>query len=144
MIAVFGLGYVECVSAACLASLGHQVTGVDRDQTKVDNLHRGGAPFYEPGLDELVSTTVASGSLKATSSGTNRNFIVRAIPHIGKLILGSLDELLGWADCLVVAQKPSPDLIASIRCTSAPVVDLVATGAFEQARLARFGADPVA
>ncbi len=67
-IAVFGLGYVGCVSAACLANLGHQVTGVDRDQSKVDSVRKGASPFYEPGLDELVSANVAAGRLNATTS----------------------------------------------------------------------------
>ena len=48
-IAVLGLGYVGCVTAACFASLGHRVMGIDRDQHKVDNVLAGRAPFYEPG-----------------------------------------------------------------------------------------------
>src|SRR5438105_4565774 len=67
-IAVFGLGYVGSVTAACLASLGHRVTGVDRDPHKVSQLRAGQAPFYEPGLDELVKTTTAGGLLTATLS----------------------------------------------------------------------------
>ena len=49
-IAVFGLGYVGSVTAACLASLGHRVTGIDRDDYKVSQLSAGKAPFYEAGL----------------------------------------------------------------------------------------------
>jgi len=67
-IAVFGLGYVGSVTAACLASLGHRVVGVDRDQHKVTQLNAGKAPFYEPGLDDLVRTTVESRRLSATRS----------------------------------------------------------------------------
>jgi GDP-mannose 6-dehydrogenase len=76
--------------------------------------------------------------------GTNRSFILRAIPHIGRLMFGSLDELLAWADCLIVAQKPSSDLAARIRSASAPVIDLVGTGEFEEAHIASAAADPVA
>ncbi len=65
-IAVLGLGYVGCVTAACLAKLGHQVTGVDRDEHKVRNVVAGHAPFYEPGLEEIVTETVASGKLAAS------------------------------------------------------------------------------
>src|SRR5271155_2724850 len=67
-IAVFGLGYVGCVTAACLASLGHRVLGIDRDQHKVDNVLNGRAPFYEPGLDEMVRENTAAGRLSASSS----------------------------------------------------------------------------
>ena len=67
-ITVVGLGYVGCVTAACLARLGHWVTGVDTDQFKVRNVMAGFAPFYEPGLEEIVRATVLSGRLKASSS----------------------------------------------------------------------------
>jgi GDP-mannose 6-dehydrogenase len=67
-IAVLGLGYVGCVTAACFASLGHRVMGIDRDQHKVDNVLAGRAPFYEPGLEELVRENVARGRLSASTS----------------------------------------------------------------------------
>jgi len=67
-IAVLGLGYVGCVTAACLAHLGHRVTGVDRDQYKVDSVLAGRAPFFEPGLEELVREGVAAGRLSASVS----------------------------------------------------------------------------
>jgi GDP-mannose 6-dehydrogenase len=67
-VAVLGLGYVGCVTAACLANLGHRVTGVDTDEFKVRRVMAGSAPFYEAGLEEIVRTTVASGRLTASSS----------------------------------------------------------------------------
>ncbi len=67
-VAVLGLGYVGCVTAACLARLGHKVIGVDRDEYKVGNVLAGKAPFYEPGLEEIVRETAASGLLTATTS----------------------------------------------------------------------------
>ncbi len=67
-IAVFGLGYVGCVSAACLARVGHHVIGVDKDEHKIRNVMDGKAPFYEPGLEDLVKETVAAGRLSATTS----------------------------------------------------------------------------
>ena len=67
-IAVLGLGYVGCVSAACLASLGHRVTGVDRDEYKVRTVGDGRAPFYEPGLDDVVQSAVSSGLLDTAAS----------------------------------------------------------------------------
>jgi len=67
-VAVLGLGYVGCVSAACLANLGFRVTGVDRDEHKVRNVADGHAPFYEPGLEEMVQANAASGLLTATTN----------------------------------------------------------------------------
>ncbi|HVX67746.1 MAG TPA: nucleotide sugar dehydrogenase [Bryobacteraceae bacterium] len=65
-IVVVGLGYVGCVTAACLAELGHQVTGADRDTFKVATVLDGRAPFFEPGLEELVRRNVDAGRLRAT------------------------------------------------------------------------------
>jgi GDP-mannose 6-dehydrogenase len=67
-IAVLGLGYVGCVTAACLASLGHRVWGIDRDEHKVREVENGRAPFYEPGLDHLVRENVEAGRLSASIS----------------------------------------------------------------------------
>jgi GDP-mannose 6-dehydrogenase len=67
-VVVLGLGYVGCVTAACLAELGHSVIGVDRDASKVKNITEGRAPFYEPGLETLVKSGVRSGNLRATTS----------------------------------------------------------------------------
>lgn len=67
-IAVLGLGYVGCVTAACLSRIGHRVTGVDRDSFKVESVLSGRAPFFEPGLEDLVRDGVQSGRLSATVS----------------------------------------------------------------------------
>jgi GDP-mannose 6-dehydrogenase len=62
------MGYIGCVTAACLAATGHVVCGADRDEHKVLSVRRGEAPFYEPGLEELVKESVAAGRLTATTS----------------------------------------------------------------------------
>ncbi len=66
-ISVFGVGYVGCVTAACLAREGHEVIGTDVDPFKVEALNSGRAPFFEPGLTELVGEMVAAGRLSATA-----------------------------------------------------------------------------
>ncbi|GAA4539874.1 nucleotide sugar dehydrogenase [Amycolatopsis samaneae] len=66
-ISVFGLGYVGCVSAACLASRGHQVVGVDVNPIKIDLVTRGKAPVVEERIGELTEEVVASGALRATT-----------------------------------------------------------------------------
>jgi GDP-mannose 6-dehydrogenase len=65
-IAVFGLGYVGTVTAAGLASCGHQVWGVDVDPAKVDLLGSGRSPIVEPRIDDLVAASVRSGALRVT------------------------------------------------------------------------------
>jgi GDP-mannose 6-dehydrogenase len=65
-LAVVGLGYVGCVSAACFAKLGFHVVGIDRDEHKVRSIQQGLAPFYEPGLPELVREGTVSGRLTAS------------------------------------------------------------------------------
>ncbi|MFF0309411.1 nucleotide sugar dehydrogenase [Streptosporangium sp. NPDC004379] len=66
-ISVFGLGYVGCVSAACLASAGHEVVGVDVNPSKVDLVARGLAPVVEERIGELTAEAVRSGALRATA-----------------------------------------------------------------------------
>jgi GDP-mannose 6-dehydrogenase len=66
-ISVFGLGYVGCVSAACLAQDGHTVVGVDVDARKVSSINDGHAPFVEPGLEEILQDARAKGRLSATT-----------------------------------------------------------------------------
>jgi GDP-mannose 6-dehydrogenase len=67
-ISVFGLGYVGCVSAACFAKEGHQVIGVDVQQSKVDLVNRGQATIVENGIAELVAEGHGAGRLRATTS----------------------------------------------------------------------------
>src|SRR4029453_19354397 len=66
-IAVFGLGYVGTVTAAGLASRGHEVCGVDVDAVKVNQIRSGRSPVVEPGIDELIAEAVVSGNLTATT-----------------------------------------------------------------------------
>ncbi|MBV8146488.1 MAG: UDP-glucose/GDP-mannose dehydrogenase family protein, partial [Gammaproteobacteria bacterium] len=66
-IAVFGLGYVGVVSAACLARDGHDVIGIDPNTVKVDFLRQARSPIVEPGLEQLIGAAVAAGRFVASS-----------------------------------------------------------------------------
>ncbi len=61
---VIGSGYVGLVAAACFAEAGHRVLGVDVDPRKIEALREGRSPIYEPGLDDLLTRHLASGSLR--------------------------------------------------------------------------------
>ncbi len=63
-----GSGYVGLVSGACFADFGHDVVCIDKDQDKIDRLHDGIMPIYEPGLEALVASNVAAGRLSFTTS----------------------------------------------------------------------------
>jgi GDP-mannose 6-dehydrogenase len=125
-IVVVGLGYVGCVSAACLAELGHQVVGVDRDSFKVESVLAGRAPFFEPDLEDLVRRNVSAGRLSASVS--LREGLERA--EIALICVGTpserngnlgLDQLRRVAaeigECLAARTQP---LIVAVRSTVFP------------------------
>ncbi len=65
---VIGTGYLGATHAAAMVELGHDVLGLDVDQSKVDRLNSGEVPFFEPGLPELLAKGLASGRLRFTTS----------------------------------------------------------------------------
>jgi len=67
-ISVIGTGYLGATHAACIASLGFEVVGVDTDSTKIAALQNGKVPFYEPALEDLLAQEIASGRLTFSNS----------------------------------------------------------------------------
>ncbi|MCI1477119.1 MAG: UDP-glucose/GDP-mannose dehydrogenase family protein [Clostridium beijerinckii] len=65
-IVVAGTGYVGLVTGACLSEIGHNVTCVDIDKSKVEMMKQGISPIYEPGLDELLKRNHDEGRLDFT------------------------------------------------------------------------------
>ena len=74
-ISIMGLGYVGAVSAGCLAKEGHEVIGVDPQQTKVDLINAGKSPIIEKDIGEIIQQAVATGKLRATTD------VAEAVKH---------------------------------------------------------------
>lgn len=77
-ISVIGCGYLGAVHAAAMASIGHEVVGVDVDENKVKALAEARAPFFEPGLPELLAEGVSSGRLRFT---TDMSQVMESVVH---------------------------------------------------------------
>src|SRR5438477_4374998 len=67
-VTIIGCGYVGLVTGTCLASIGHQVRGVEKDLKKLKTLMDGHCPIFEPGLQELMQENYASGQLQFTDN----------------------------------------------------------------------------
>jgi GDP-mannose 6-dehydrogenase len=141
-IAVLGLGYVGCVTAACLADLGHSVTGVDRDAFKVRSVLSGEAPFYEPGLAELVRKGREAGRLSASAS------LADVLPScdIALICVGTPSERNGNLDLQQLA-RVSDEIGAALAAHPHPLVIAVRSTVFpgtcEQTVMPRVGAGAV-
>src|SRR6187401_2276138 len=70
-IAMIGTGYVGLVSGACFADFGHDVTCIDKDASKIEALHAGRMPIWQPGLEALVKANVERGRLQFTTDLDN-------------------------------------------------------------------------
>ncbi len=114
-VAVIGLGYVGTVTAACLASHGHDVWGVDVDAAKVDDILSGRSPVAEPGLDALVAQAVADGTLHATAT------CLEALDHadVSLVCVGTPSTARGSTDLFYI-QRAVDDIAAAIRVTRPP------------------------
>jgi UDPglucose 6-dehydrogenase len=85
-ISVVGCGYLGAVHAASMAELGHEVVGIDVDEPKIAALNAARAPFYEPGFEELLARTLATGRLRfstdiADAAGAQVHFVCVGTPQ---------------------------------------------------------------
>lgn len=85
-LSVIGCGYLGAVHATAMASLGHDVVGIDVDQARIDMLSAAKAPFFEPDLEDILATTHASGALRfstdmSVAAGASVHFIAVGTPQ---------------------------------------------------------------
>ncbi|WIB25351.1 UDP-glucose/GDP-mannose dehydrogenase family protein [Curtobacterium sp. MCSS17_015] len=85
-ISVIGCGYLGAVHAASMAKLGHDVVAVDVDPTKIERLAAGEAPFFEPGLPEILDEALGSGRIRFTTdmaevAGAQVHFLAVGTPQ---------------------------------------------------------------
>ncbi len=100
-VSVLGLGYVGSVTAACLATQGHRVVGLEINPTKVAMLNSGRSPIVEAQLGDLIAQAHQAGRLKATSdiqvamAESDLSFIAVATPsqRNGSLELGAVERV---------------------------------------------------
>jgi len=105
-LSVIGCGYLGAVHAAAMASIGHEVVGIDVDQRKIDALSKGEAPFFEPGLPEILAEGVASGRLRFTTDmtearGAKVHFVGVGTPQQKESFAADLTYVNAAVDALV-------------------------------------------
>ncbi|WP_291038579.1 UDP-glucose/GDP-mannose dehydrogenase family protein [Herbiconiux sp.] len=105
-ISVIGCGYLGAVHAASMAELGHEVVGIDVDAAKIEMLSAGRAPFYEPGLPEILTSARESGRLTfstkmADAAGAVVHFIAVGTPQKKGEYAADLTYVNGAVDALI-------------------------------------------
>ncbi|RKS89826.1 UDPglucose 6-dehydrogenase [Microbacterium sp. AG790] len=115
-LSVIGCGYLGAVHAAAMASIGHEVVGIDVDQRKIDALSKGQAPFFEPGLQEILTAGIAAGNLRFTTdmaevAGAKVHFVGVGTPQQKDSYAADLTYVNGAFDGLLPYLAPG-DIVA--------------------------------
>ena len=111
---VIGCGYLGAVHAACMASLGHDVVGIDIDRDKVRALAAGRSPFHEPGLEDILDEGIAAGNLRFTADpsaadvrGRSLHFITVGTPQATDAGAADLSHLMSAVSMLAELLDPA-------------------------------------
>jgi GDP-mannose 6-dehydrogenase len=147
-ISVFGLGYVGSVSAACFASMGHQVIGVDVNPAKVEMVEGGRSPIIEAGMNELVAEGNRGCRLHATTDSTaavlqtDISFVCVGTPSLrnGKLDLSHIEKVAREIATALKQKKSTHTFV--LRSTVLPgTVESIVLPVIEEVSGRRAGAD---
>jgi len=115
-LSVIGCGYLGAVHAAAMASIGHDVVGIDVDERKIASLAQGEAPFFEPGLPEILAEGIASGRLRFTTDmaeaqGADVHFIGVGTPQQKDGYAADMTYVNAAVDSLIPYLRPG-DVVA--------------------------------
>ncbi len=147
-VSIFGLGYVGSVSAACFASMGHKVIGVDVSRAKVEMMDSGKTPIIEDRMSEMVAEAHRAGRLRATTDATAAvmnsevSFVCVGTPSLknGKLDLSHIEGVareIGAA----IRQKNSPHVFVLRSTVLAGTTETVAIPILEKESGKKCGQD---
>jgi UDPglucose 6-dehydrogenase len=110
-ISVIGCGYLGAVHAASMVELGHEVVGIDVDEPRIATLQQARAPFYEPGFEELLQRTLATGRLRfttdaAAAAGARVHFVCVGTPQKRGEYAADLRYVEGALESLLPVLQP--------------------------------------
>jgi GDP-mannose 6-dehydrogenase len=147
-ISIFGMGYVGSVSAACFASMGHHVIGVDVNPSKVEMMANGRSPIIEAKMNELVAEAHTAGRLHATTDSmeavqnSDVSFVCVGTPSLrqGKLDLSHIEKVAREIGAALKQKKSSHTFV--LRSTVLPgTTDTLVRPILEQCSGKRAGSD---
>jgi UDPglucose 6-dehydrogenase len=138
-ISVIGCGYLGAVHAASMADLGHEVVGIDVDEGKIGELSAGRAPFFEPGLSDVLTAATASGRLRFTTDFSavgqaDLHFVAVGTPQVADGDAADLRYVDAAFDTLLEHVKPGDIIVGKSTVpvgTAARLAELVAERAPE-------------
>ncbi len=143
-ITVIGLGYLGATHAVVMAKLGHEVIGIEPDQSKVDELRAGRIPFFEPGLDEALTEVLAEGNLRFATAHDDESreaelhFLCVGTPQVAGSKAANTDYL--FSAVTELAPYLHADAVIAGKST-VPVGTAAALTAHLSAELAKHGKD---
>jgi len=144
-VTVFGMGYVGCVTATCLAHDGHEVTGIDVDSNKVDLINGSQSPIMEAGLDDMIRRCRENGRLRAEPRAKSLGDISLVCVGTPSNDNGSLDlrQLLRVCEEIgMLLKDTSAYHVVNIRSTVVPgTVEEVIIPILEQKSMRKAGKD---
>ncbi len=138
-VSIFGMGYVGVVSGACLAQLGHEIVGVDRNAKKIELINAGLSPIVEEGVAERIAAAVDKGHLRATTDAdeavvnTDVSFISVGTPSAadGRPCLSIVDAVVSDIGRALRAKNAEHTVVMRSTVLPGTTEDHVLTGLIE-------------